>query len=58
LCKSEESINEIRMMLFDIVQYFRGRSRFKTTQQEIGYKMIFQGFIIKDWLGSGNAERF
>ena len=40
--------NEMRIMLFDIVQYFRGGSRFKTIQQEIGYKMIFWGFIVKD----------
>ena len=58
LYNTDDLVDKMRMILYDLVQYFRGRSRFKTTQQEIEYNMIFRGFIVKDWLRDGNVERF
>ena len=35
-------------MLFNIVQYFQKGIIYKTIQQDIGYDMLFRGFIAVD----------
>ena len=44
----EGIIHEIIQMINDIEQYLIENTYFITKQKEIGFKAIFQGFIIKD----------
>ena len=48
-------------MLEDIVNFFDNgdEEEYETSQQYIGMKEIFRGFVVKDWEGSNfNCEKF
>ena len=46
-------------MLSNIYQYLKNDlTNFKTTQQIIGVKRLFQGFIVKDWKATSNTNHY
>ena len=62
LQKDPSSINksmEVLAMLFDISQYLKNKDgKVKTMQSQIGVNILFQGYIVRDWLGNSNTNRY
>ena len=45
---TEEIVHEAIQFIDNIKTYLTGNNYFITTQQEVGYKYLFRGFIVKD----------
>ena len=48
----DKIIHEVLQMIKDIKIYLEGYNYFITAQKEIGFKFIFRGFILKDWINA------
>jgi hypothetical protein len=60
--KKEDSRNEnkadINRMITDIKQFLYGDDPSQTNQALIGYKSLFRGFIVRNWSGVQDSNRY
>ena len=44
------------VLIEDIVDYLNGNDHVPRSQNVIGFKMLFRGYIVKDWFGTNSDE--
>ena len=45
-------------MISEIIQYFKNKRQYKTTQHIIGMKLLFWGFVLQDWKGNTETLKY
>ena len=55
---NESQHDKVMLILNNVVKFLRSISNYKKTQQLLGGEMLFQGFIIKNWVRSENTNQY
>lgn len=50
-------VNKLDIFVDNIKRYFNGNSNVLGSQNIIGFKQLFCGYVVKDWFGSDENQK-